>query len=239
MIINRSVPRAAVIPVLTYDDVAEASEWLCRAFGFKERLRMGDHRVQLVFADGAVIVTAGRTERRVAASPVTHAVHVHVDDADRHHEQAKRSGARILQPPTDYPYGERQYSALDLAGHHWTFSQSIADVDPATWGGTAIKTDSRIRSPQATKRCKLSGLRGGEHMQELVAWLGTPVGRFIRDLVEGAIAGAIAAVVALQLDVASPKVILAAAVTGAIAAAIAVARRAIVNTVSPTAPAQP
>jgi len=64
-------------------------------------------------------------------------------------------------------------------------------------------------------------------MKGLVAWLGTPVGRFVRDVVEGAIAGAVAAVVALQLDVASPKVILVAAVTGAIAAAIAVARRAI------------
>jgi len=67
----------------------------------------------------------------------------------------------------------------------------------------------------------------------LVAWLGTPVGRFVRDLVEGAIAGAVAAVVALQLDVATPQVILVAALTGAIAAAIAVARRAIVNAVSP------
>jgi hypothetical protein len=76
-------------------------------------------------------------------------------------------------------------------------------------------------------------------MKDSVAWLGTPVGRFLRDLVEGAIAGAIAAVVALQLDVATPQVILVAAVTGAIAAAIAVARRAIVNTVSPTAPKQP
>jgi hypothetical protein len=76
-------------------------------------------------------------------------------------------------------------------------------------------------------------------MKELVAWLGTPVGRFVRDLVEGAIAGAIAAVVALQLDVATPQVILVAALTGAIAAVIAVARRAIVNTVSPTAPTQP
>ena len=76
-------------------------------------------------------------------------------------------------------------------------------------------------------------------MKGLVAWLGTPVGRFVRDLVEGAIAGGIAAVVALQLDVATPKVILVAFLTGAIAAAIAVARRAIVNTVSPTAPTQP
>ena len=42
-------------------------------------------------------------------------------------------------------------------------------------------------------------------MKELVAWLGTPVGRFVRDLVEGAIAGGIAAVVALQLDVATRR----------------------------------
>jgi hypothetical protein len=76
-------------------------------------------------------------------------------------------------------------------------------------------------------------------MKELLTWSSTGIGRFLRDLVEGAIAGAVAAVVALQLDVATPKVILAAAVTGAIAAAIAVARRAIVNTVSPTAPTQP
>ena len=76
-------------------------------------------------------------------------------------------------------------------------------------------------------------------MSGLVAWLSTGIGRFVRDVVEGAIAGAVAAVVALQLDVATPKVFLAAAVTGAIAAAIAVARRAIVDTVSPTTPAQP
>jgi len=76
-------------------------------------------------------------------------------------------------------------------------------------------------------------------MKGLVAWLGTPVGRFVRDLVEGAIAGAVAAVVALQLDVATPKVILAAAVTGAVAAAIAVARRALVNAVSRRLPGSP
>lgn len=132
MIPNRSVPPATVIPVLTYDDVAQASDWLCRAFGFKERLRIGDHRAQLVFGEGAVILTAGASR----AGTATHSVLVRVDDADRHHEQAKKCGARILQPPTDHPYGERQYTAEDLGGHLWTFSQSIGDVDPASWGGT-------------------------------------------------------------------------------------------------------
>ena len=38
--------------------------------------------------------------------------------------------------PSDFPYGERQYNVQDLAGHFWTFTQSIADVDPKEWGGT-------------------------------------------------------------------------------------------------------
>lgn len=134
MISNRSVPSSSVIPELPYPDVAEAAEWLCRAFGFTERLVIGDHRAQLVFEDGAVIVT----QRSDAARS---SVLVRVSDADSHHEQAARSGARILSTPTDYPYGERQYSAEDLGGHHWTFSQSIADVDPASWGGT-LKRDA-------------------------------------------------------------------------------------------------
>jgi uncharacterized glyoxalase superfamily protein PhnB len=126
---NRSVPSSTVIPELPYDDVAEASDWLCRAFGFRERLRIGDHRAQLVFGDGAVILTNRKPRQRAD-------VLVRVDDADRHHEQARKSGARILQPPTDHPFGERQYSAEDLGGHVWTFSQSIADIDPSSWGGT-------------------------------------------------------------------------------------------------------
>jgi len=133
MIVNRSVPLAEVIPVLGYDDVARASDWLCNAFGFTQRLRIGDHRAQLVFGDGAVILTA-----RDPADTSTHSVHVRVEDAGRHHERASESGARILHPPTDYPYGERQYTAEDLGGHRWTFSQSIADVDPASWGATSI-----------------------------------------------------------------------------------------------------
>jgi uncharacterized glyoxalase superfamily protein PhnB len=61
---------------------------------------------------------------------------VHVDDVDEHYEQAKRFGARIVQPPDDQPFGERQYTAEDPEGHRWTFSQSVADVLPGQWGAT-------------------------------------------------------------------------------------------------------
>lgn len=58
----------------------------------------------------------------------------------------------------------------------------------------------------------------------------TSIGQVVRDIIEGGIAGAVAAVVALQLDVATPQVILMAVVTGFIAAAIAVARRKLLGT---------
>ena len=42
MIDNRSLPTATVIPVLVYPDVRAAVEWLTEAFGFVERVRIGD-----------------------------------------------------------------------------------------------------------------------------------------------------------------------------------------------------
>ncbi len=41
MLNNRSIPRSAIIPELRYDDVRQAVGWLCRCFGFIERLRIG------------------------------------------------------------------------------------------------------------------------------------------------------------------------------------------------------
>ena len=60
MIANRSMPTASVIPTRAYPDVAEAVAWLCDAFGFRERLRIGNHRAQLVFGDGAMVVNQAR-----------------------------------------------------------------------------------------------------------------------------------------------------------------------------------
>jgi uncharacterized glyoxalase superfamily protein PhnB len=144
---NRSVPDASVIPVLAdVPDVPDATEWLCRAFGFQERLRIGRHRAQLVFGDGAVIVTqlavVGADPGAALSVPsTTAATHGRARPCRRrpaHPEQAVRSGARIIHPPADHPYGERQYTAEDPGGHRWTFSESLADVDPADWGGTLI-----------------------------------------------------------------------------------------------------
>ena len=135
---NRSIPSAAVIPVLVYPDVREAVRWLEAAFGFTERVFIGEnHRAQLSFGAGALIVADVRGERRPPRpGEETHRVIVRVDDARAHCERARGHGATIRMEPTDFEYGERQYEAEDPAGHRWTFSQTLRDAVPEEWGGT-------------------------------------------------------------------------------------------------------
>jgi uncharacterized glyoxalase superfamily protein PhnB len=135
MLSNRSIPRATVIPVLAYPDVNQAAAWLCSAFGFTVRLRIGNHRVQLNAGDGAVIVREMRSNEIDAVMGMGHSVVVRVVDVDAHCSRARDHGARITQDPATHPYGERQYNADDFAGHSWTFSQSVVDVHPRDWGG--------------------------------------------------------------------------------------------------------
>ena len=137
---NRSIPDSGVIPELAYRDVAAAVRWLSHAFGFHERLRIGDHRAQLLISldpgGGAVVVMDRSHETDADMPPSGHGILVRVRDVDAHFATASAAGAEIEASPQTHPFGERQYSARDLDGHRWTFSQTVADVDPATWGGT-------------------------------------------------------------------------------------------------------
>jgi uncharacterized glyoxalase superfamily protein PhnB len=133
---NLSMPATTVIPVLHYPEVTEAVSWLIRVFGFAERLRIGGHRVQLAVGTGAVVVAQG-------AGPVQQqqfSVMVRVAGIDLHAARAAAEGASILSKPQSLPYGERQYTAKDLAGYVWTFSQSESNVHPSSWGGELVAT---------------------------------------------------------------------------------------------------
>lgn len=138
MLSNKSIQHATVIPNLAYADVHQAAAWLCAAFGFTVRLRIGDHRVQLNVGDGALTVRELRPDETSAQLGAGCSITVRVEDADAHCTHARAHGAEITQAPTTHPFGERQYNALDFAGYAWTFSQSVADVHPDDWGGTAV-----------------------------------------------------------------------------------------------------
>ena len=138
---NRSAPPATVTPVLIYPDVRAAVAWLEGAFGFGERVRIGDaHRVQMrVGSDGSIVVADVRRDQ-VAPSGgvVTQLIKVRVDDVDAAFARARDFGARVLEEPHTWEYGERSCVFEDLAGHRWELTQAVRDVEPEEWGGVTV-----------------------------------------------------------------------------------------------------
>jgi uncharacterized glyoxalase superfamily protein PhnB len=138
---NRSIPPVTVIPVLAYPDVRAAVDWLAAAFGFVERTRIGErHRAQLgIGDDGAVIVAEARGGHQPPQLGVVPVVFkVRVTDVEAVFDRARAAGATVVVPPTDRPYGERECTVEDLAGHRWQFTETIADVAPEEYGCTTV-----------------------------------------------------------------------------------------------------
>ena len=136
MVRNRSAPPCEVTPVVAYPDVAAAVAWLETALGFRVRLRIGSHRVQMWF--GSACLVAGETGANNQWATRS-SVMLRVQNVDALCERAVKHGARLVYAPQTHPYGERQATLEDFAGHIWTLTQTVEDVDPAAWGGEAAE----------------------------------------------------------------------------------------------------
>jgi uncharacterized glyoxalase superfamily protein PhnB len=124
-----------IIPVLTYQDIQAAHDFLVNAFGFNSggvsRNAEGQPIHGEVRAGDAVIwlhrVTAEHRLNSPLASDVANSgLSVHVDDVDAHYERARAAGALIDSQPVDQLYGQREYGARDPEGHRWWFATPAA-----------------------------------------------------------------------------------------------------------------
>jgi PhnB protein len=183
---NRTMPSCTIIPELVYEDVTEASRWLCHVFGLAERWHAGDHRAQLSLGDSTIAITEPGTSRALDGRV---SLVIRVDDAADHCRRARERGATIVAEPQDYPYGERQYTAEDLGGHRWCFSQSVADVAPEDWGGTSGPAlQARRARPGPAPGPQISVMLIVPHAEVAVAWYREALGAEVRwDL--GGVAG--------------------------------------------------
>jgi uncharacterized glyoxalase superfamily protein PhnB len=141
MLTNRSVPVETVLPHVVYRNLAEAIVWLERAFGFRENYRYGaGPSGAQMFVEKAVIQVrqargGERTPKELGFG--TQSLTVFVEDIDGHYARAKAAGAKIVEEPHETEYGDYQYAAEDLDGHHWLFSRHARDMAPEDWGGTS------------------------------------------------------------------------------------------------------
>jgi MerR family transcriptional regulator, thiopeptide resistance regulator len=132
-----------LIPLLVYEDIEAAHDFLVKVFGFRPGGVERDPGGNVVHGEvrwaSSVIWLHRVTEEHDLASPrsaapATGGLVVHVDDVDDHFARARDAGAAIDSEPQDQPYGQREYGARDLEGHRWWFATPIADV--AGQGGT-------------------------------------------------------------------------------------------------------
>jgi uncharacterized glyoxalase superfamily protein PhnB len=119
-----------IYPSLTYDDAPAAIAWLCRAYGFRERLVVPGPggtvmHSELSLGPGVIMVSSARPEQgRLGPRSLkgaSQALCVRIDDPDAHCARARAAGAVILQEPKDEDYGSRGYSARDPEGAVWYF----------------------------------------------------------------------------------------------------------------------
>jgi hypothetical protein len=71
------------------------------------------------------------------------------EDVESHYAHANAAGARIVEALHQTEYGELQYGAEDVEGHHWLFARHARDVSPEAWGATIttpFKSASQIPS---------------------------------------------------------------------------------------------
>jgi len=118
------------ISILVYADLPAAHEFLVEVFGLTPgditTLEDGTTVHAEVYAGPLVIWLHPETADYRLASPAnqpgsTSMMAVIVDDVDEHHRLVKAKGGDIVYPPTDQPYGYREYGARDLEGHLWSF----------------------------------------------------------------------------------------------------------------------
>ena len=142
MITNRSAPHALVTPVLTVADVRAAVAWYSEVLGFVEHVRIGDgHRSQLGLPEAPaaeLVVAEVRPGRRTPERERSHQIMLKVDDVATVVEIAVARGARLVEPPRDWEYGERQATVDDPFGHQWVLNQTLTDVAPEEWGGSTV-----------------------------------------------------------------------------------------------------
>ena len=123
------------IPVLVYEDIPAAHDYLVRVFGFGAGRIDRDGDGQPVHAevhagDGVIYLHRVAPEfgvaSRVSVGADTAGVDVIVDDVEAHHAHAVAEGGTIVYPPADMPYGVREYGARDLEGRLWSFMAPLS-----------------------------------------------------------------------------------------------------------------
>jgi uncharacterized glyoxalase superfamily protein PhnB len=124
-----------IVPILVYDDIQKAHDFLVRVFGFASggvhkdddgqvvhgEVKQGDAKIWLHRAAPELHLVSARSRSDASGGLV-----VYVDDVDAHFQRTRKAGGRIDSEPQDQDYGQREYGVTDLEGHRWWFATPLS-----------------------------------------------------------------------------------------------------------------
>ncbi len=110
------IPSSAAA-VFQVADIEAALKHYKEVFGFEEEFRYGEYAGVRLGEFGLHLSGQNAHHRPVGGGNV----YVFCDEVDSYYTELKRKGARLKSEPKDYPYGMRDFVALDLDGNHLGF----------------------------------------------------------------------------------------------------------------------
>jgi PhnB protein len=130
---------STVTPHLVLRGAARAIDFYKKAFGAKERMRMGGPDGNIGHAElqigSSIVMCADEMPQMGSSAPETvggSPVHIflYVPDVDKIFGQAVQAGAKVDMPLTDMFWGDRYGKVTDPFGHHWSMATHVEDVSP-------------------------------------------------------------------------------------------------------------
>ena len=126
-----------VTPHIVCRGAAKAIDFYKKAFGAKERLRMGGPDGQISHAEliigNSLVMLGDEAPEFGATAPQTiggtaSSLFIYSENVDKAYARAVAAGATSEQPPTDMFWGDRYAKLSDPFGHKWQIATHIEDV---------------------------------------------------------------------------------------------------------------
>jgi uncharacterized glyoxalase superfamily protein PhnB len=118
-----------VTPYLVVPDAPAFIEFLGRALGATERMRMPSEGSAIMHAEvqvgDSVIMLASATD---VANAKTAMLHIYLPDVDAAYQRAITAGCESMREPADQTYGDRSAGVKDRWGNEWWLATHIKDV---------------------------------------------------------------------------------------------------------------
>jgi uncharacterized glyoxalase superfamily protein PhnB len=118
----------SVAPVIATADIERSLEYYTTVLGFEFDFKYGEPPVYAGIKSGSVEIYFSIDHALAAAvkeKNLNPEVFIWVTDADGLFNKHKNRGAEIIEPPTNRPWGARQYVIKDINGYFLKFAQPL------------------------------------------------------------------------------------------------------------------